>query len=299
LIVGIGHTTARISNAVQRAAVKIAAHGVVGGAAAALQGQSFPSGFASSAVSAGITYSGLGTALPGNDYAWSRTVRAAVIGGTVSALGGGKFANGAVTAAFQHLFNHEIHDREDGSGSAAGEIARIRKWEGYSTLSAEASDWVNRTVNEALALEADGLDMSHVWSYLDRSVVLTLNKNDCLAVCAAMTGLEISVALNRVPMPSGAAESAGGIVAQNGTKITGFTGHGIERVIGGGAKRAGTRPEAILDALKNPQKIVSGVDNAGRPFQVFTGKNARVVVNPQTGKVVSVNPLSRAGAHGP
>jgi hypothetical protein len=37
-------------------------------------------------------------------------VRAAVIGGTVSALGGGKFANGAVTAAFQHLFNTEWSD---------------------------------------------------------------------------------------------------------------------------------------------------------------------------------------------
>ena len=90
-----------------------------------------------------------------------------------------------------------------------------------------------------------------------------------------------------------------GIIAQNGTKITGFTEHGIERVLGDGAKRAGTRPEAILDALKNPKKIVSGVDSEGRPFQVFTGKNARVVVNPETGKVISVNPLSRAGAHGP
>ncbi len=29
------------------------------------------------------------------------------IGGTVSAISGGKFANGAYTAAFQHLFNAE------------------------------------------------------------------------------------------------------------------------------------------------------------------------------------------------
>jgi RHS repeat-associated protein len=87
------------------------------------------------------------------------------------------------------------------------------------------------------------------------------------------------------------------IIAQNGTKITGFTGHGIDRVIGDAAKRAGTKPQAILDAIKNPKKIVSGVDQQGRPFQIFTGENARVVVNPKTGKVVSVNPLSSAGAN--
>jgi hypothetical protein len=87
------------------------------------------------------------------------------------------------------------------------------------------------------------------------------------------------------------------IVAQNGTKITGFTKHGIDRVVGDDAKRAGVKPEALLDALKNPKKITSGVDSQGRPYQVLTGQDARVVVNPQTGQVVSTNPLSGAGAH--
>jgi hypothetical protein len=87
------------------------------------------------------------------------------------------------------------------------------------------------------------------------------------------------------------------ILAKNGTKITGFTGHGIERVIGDAAKRAGVKPQALLDALHNPTAITSGVDQLGRPFQIFIGQDARVVVNPQTGQVVSVNPLSGAGAH--
>ena len=38
----------------------------------------------------------------------SRTVRASIVGGTASVLGGGKFANGAYTAAFQHLLNEEL-----------------------------------------------------------------------------------------------------------------------------------------------------------------------------------------------
>jgi hypothetical protein len=95
----------------------------------------------------------------------------------------------------------------------------------------------------------------------------------------------------------GPAAKGAGIVASNGTKITGLMKHGIHRVIGDTAERAGTRPQAILDALKNPKKILGGVDSQGRPFQIFTGADARVVVNPQTGKIVSVNPLSRAGAH--
>ncbi|WP_428309894.1 FG-GAP-like repeat-containing protein [Hydrocarboniphaga sp.] len=93
-----------------------------------------------------------------------------------------------------------------------------------------------------------------------------------------------------------AAKGAAEIVAKNGTRIGGFTRHGVDRAIGDAASRAGTKPQAILDALKNPSKIAEGVDKQGRPFQIFTGQNARVVVNPETGQIVSVNPLSRAGA---
>ena len=90
---------------------------------------------------------------------------------------------------------------------------------------------------------------------------------------------------------------ADSVVAANGTRINGFTTHGVNRAIGDTAERAGTRPEAILDALRNPTKIKSGIDSQGRPYEIFTGKDARVVVNPTTGNVVSVNPLSGAGAH--
>jgi hypothetical protein len=41
------------------------------------------------------------------DNPYGRTFAAAVAGGTASVLGGGKFANGAVSAAFSHLFNNE------------------------------------------------------------------------------------------------------------------------------------------------------------------------------------------------
>jgi hypothetical protein len=42
-----------------------------------------------------------------------RPAMAGIVGGTASALGGGKFANGAFTAAFQHLLNAEMADDRD------------------------------------------------------------------------------------------------------------------------------------------------------------------------------------------
>ncbi|MDR0969397.1 MAG: hypothetical protein LBM67_02515 [Lentimicrobiaceae bacterium] len=45
-----------------------------------------------------------------NVSAGSQVALSAVLGGTVEALGGGKFANGAVTGAFVMLFNHLQHE---------------------------------------------------------------------------------------------------------------------------------------------------------------------------------------------
>ncbi len=98
---------------------------------------------------------------------------------------------------------------------------------------------------------------------------------------------------------SAAATRAAGIVAKDGTAVVGLTKHGVDRAIGDGAKRAGTKPDAILDAIKNPTKIKEGVDDLGRPFKVYTGEAARVVINPETGKIISTNPLSREGARRP
>ncbi len=93
------------------------------------------------------------------------------------------------------------------------------------------------------------------------------------------------------------AANAGTIVAEDGTEISDITEHGVDRAIGDGARRAGTTPHAILDALRNPERITQGVDSEGRPFNVFYGRDARVIVNPETGRIVPVNPLTAAGAH--
>ncbi|MBQ4849790.1 RHS repeat-associated core domain-containing protein [Pseudoalteromonas sp. MMG012] len=81
-------------------------HAMAGGVGSVLQGGKFGHGF----VSAGVTKyagnfiqiqfsgDGLGDIIGG-------TLASAVVGGTVSKISGGKFANGARTAAYQYLYN--------------------------------------------------------------------------------------------------------------------------------------------------------------------------------------------------
>jgi hypothetical protein len=94
------------------AIAQTAAHGILGGAVNEAMGGKFQDGFLSAAAAKGATFMpGLGKFLDpnsGQGNILSRTALAATIGGTASALGGGKFANGAKTAAMQHLFNEEI-----------------------------------------------------------------------------------------------------------------------------------------------------------------------------------------------
>ncbi|MEJ6477003.1 hypothetical protein PQI63_22075, partial [Pseudoalteromonas piscicida] len=86
----------------------IGSHALVGGIISDLQGGKFGHGF----VSAGFTKFAMGNA--GFDFrnkgvgaVLGRTTIATIIGGTASKLSGGKFGNGAVTAAMAHLLNAE------------------------------------------------------------------------------------------------------------------------------------------------------------------------------------------------
>jgi RHS repeat-associated protein len=89
--------------------VKALAHGVSGGVFADIRGGSFSSGFYSSVFStlAAPAVEGIG----GEDLLGisSRVAAAAAVGGTVSVIGGGKFGNGAITAAMVQALNDEQH----------------------------------------------------------------------------------------------------------------------------------------------------------------------------------------------
>ena len=83
-------------------------HGVSGGLASEMQGGEFMHGFGSAA----FTHYASAHANVDNIQGFNgdKIVRVSVdaaIGGTASVIGGGKFANGAITAAFQSMYNRE------------------------------------------------------------------------------------------------------------------------------------------------------------------------------------------------
>jgi len=89
-------------------------HGVSGGLTSEMQGGDFMHGFGSASfthyASAAANVNGI-EGFQGEEAA--RVSVDAAIGGTASVIGGGKFANGAVTAAFQSQFNREAHRKQD------------------------------------------------------------------------------------------------------------------------------------------------------------------------------------------
>ena len=87
------------------------AYGVTGGVRSRLSGGSFKSGFLGLAVSYGASWSGAyeaaGVSSQANTWAQraQNVIASYVVGGVAAELGGGKFANGGMSAAFSRMFN--------------------------------------------------------------------------------------------------------------------------------------------------------------------------------------------------
>jgi len=104
-----------------KVAAKGLVHGVVGGALSMSQGGSFLEGFAANAIGAGAGVLSDGTAIGSNIYV--DTAFVALAGGLAAEITGGKFANGAITAAFANLYNKWGRQLAQGVGVVLGGIA--------------------------------------------------------------------------------------------------------------------------------------------------------------------------------
>ena len=113
-------------------------HGLTEGVTSVLQGGKFGHGFLSAGFAKAVTtylpfdklgLDGIGDKYDGWEYVAGRTTVAAISGGTASVIGGGKFENGAKTAALAHLLNGETR-RVQLRASAAGRDF-IKNWEGF------------------------------------------------------------------------------------------------------------------------------------------------------------------------
>ncbi len=103
---------------------KVLAHAVAGGVMSELQGGDFGSGALSGGFTQAVSWSGVFDGV-GDPTTWegrsANALAAAVVGGTASVIGGGKFGNGALTGAFSRLFNDL---KENQLRGLAGEAAR-------------------------------------------------------------------------------------------------------------------------------------------------------------------------------
>lgn len=68
-----------------------------------------------------------------------------------------------------------------------------------------------------------------------------------------------------------------------GIEVTGITKHAVDRAVSRGFDM-----ESALDALQNPVKVGKIViDDKGQSSQKFLGKSAEIVINPETGNIIS------------
>lgn len=120
-----------VPDGLMESAMKVAAHGVVGGLASAAQGGDFKSGFLSAGFTQAASLSG---AFDTFDTRLGNAVAAAIVGGTASVIGGGKFENGAVTGAFSRMFNDWLYRQSTGDlehvNNETGKITHVAK--GYA-----------------------------------------------------------------------------------------------------------------------------------------------------------------------
>lgn len=126
-------------------ALHIAGHGVVGGAANEAMGGKFQDGFLSAAISAAASNAGAFGFIKGNSAGAvaGRTAVAGIVGGTASVLGGGKFANGAYTSAFQHLLNAEVEKIVHHMKMARSQLGVAEHADGWNP---KIKDYQNSTV---------------------------------------------------------------------------------------------------------------------------------------------------------
>jgi RHS repeat-associated protein len=121
----------------------ILTHAVAGGVLSSLQGGKFGHGFVSAGLTKGfMSHSGFDYSDGSSSAVIGRTIVAAIVGGTISEMTGGKFANGATAAAMAHLFNQELSAAQQ---RAYAEQVRDRLLESVRQLRKDINGWDEKT----------------------------------------------------------------------------------------------------------------------------------------------------------
>lgn len=150
----------------QGGAGHIFAHAMVGGVLSVAQGGKFGNGFVSAGLTKGfMSHSGFDYDDISTSAVVSRTLIAAVVGGTISEITGGKFANGAITAAMAQLYNAEASAKRLRDATRLMEEMKIK----YANLSHpnRGTNWWTDSNDEWRADCGGSVEMAHNIAGLD------------------------------------------------------------------------------------------------------------------------------------
>lgn len=143
-------------------AAKTLSHGMAGGVLETLQGGRFGHGFLSAGVSEALS-----PVIGRAQNPLAEGVIRSVVGGTASVAGGGKFANGAVTAAFGFAFNHLGHSSVGAVLTKTVEITDLELNPYVGPLSNSQNDDVN-SINSSIAMLGKTVEASGNSDYIEK-----------------------------------------------------------------------------------------------------------------------------------
>ena len=219
-------------------ALDVAGHAAIGCASQAAQGGSCGAGALSAgagAVADPIIYGAVSSGQGANASIGERAEGAAasaVVGGVTSVLGGGKFANGAVTAAFGYLFNET--GNEDGR---PGQISSVQQ----EVAAVEADEIASGEIVEPTDLLPED-------AVVTKPPVPTLSNGVTINGAAGIVGWGQGAAGAAAAIENLTAEQAGAIVNQLGADNVGAIG----RFYGGIANYLSATNPAALEATQTP-----------------------------------------------
>ena len=204
---GIGDKFSKVKSFADKGAMsKLALHGLTGGASSVANGGKFGPGFLSAgltqAMSLGGGFEKLGVidAAEGWGQRTHNAVVAVIVGGTASVVGGGKFSNGAQTAAMSRLFNDVAHSSPN-AGRTTSMGRKIKKF--FSAL----------TVRGSIGIQAGAMFKSPAAS---AGVVLGASVGSTLAADRNVQGYDATIEGEAV------IEVPGGVSASSGASSIGY-----------------------------------------------------------------------------
>lgn len=146
-----------------------------------------------------------------------KAIAGAVVGGTASRLGGGKFANGAVTGAFVQMFNHGM--------STAKNSYSVRKQKVLETdMAPVAKAYLDRVtflgklrglVTDTLGMLRPSFSMENVRTYYKRIDTIRIDTYKYDGATHRLVGIEFGTSTQQVWNVTGGAVS-GFVTAEDG-----------------------------------------------------------------------------------